>query len=49
MLSNLKGVEASAKEVVTSARPYLDNIYVLGGNGVIVDNVLYNLGINIIR
>ena len=49
VLSNLKGVESSAKEVVTSARPYLDNIYVLGGNGVIVDNVLYNLGINIIR
>ncbi len=49
VLSNLNSAEPDVKELMTSVRPNLQNIYVLGSRAIISDSVLYNLGINIIR
>ena len=49
VLSNLRRAEADVKNIITSNRPYLKNIYVLGSNALIGDNVLYDLSINFIR
>ncbi|MDI9216987.1 cell wall-binding repeat-containing protein [Clostridium tertium] len=49
VLSNLNSAEPDVKELMTSVRPNLQNIYVLGSRAIISDSVLYNLGINIIK
>lgn len=49
VLSNLNSVEPDVKSLMSSVRPYLNNVYVLGSKAIISDSVLYNLGINIIR
>lgn len=49
VLSNLNSAEPDVKELMTSIRPNLDKVYVLGSRAIISDSVLYNLGINIIR
>lgn len=49
VLSNLNSVEPDVKSLMSSVRPYLNNVYVLGSKAIISDSVLYNLGVNIIR
>lgn len=49
LLSNLKVAESSSKSIMSSSRANLRNVYVLGSNKMITDNVLYNLGVNLIK
>lgn len=49
LLSNIRQVEGSVKNTLSSIRSGLNNVYVLGSNVVISDNILYGLGINSIR
>lgn len=49
LLSNLKVAEASSKSIMSSSRVNLKNVYVLGSNKMITDNVLYDLGVNLIK
>lgn len=49
VLSNVNYVEKEVKDVLTSSRGSIQNLYVLGGNVAVSDNVLYNLGIKFIR
>ena len=49
LLSNLKVAEASSKSIMSSSKINLKNVYVLGSNKMITDNVLYDLGVNLIK
>lgn len=49
LLSNIRQVEGTVRNILTEIRPNLKNIYVLGSNVVIADYILTGLGIDIIR
>ena len=49
LLSNLKVAESSSKSIISSSKVNLKNVYVLGSNKMITDNVLYDLGVNLIK
>lgn len=49
LLSNIRQVEWTVKNILSSIRPKLNNVYVLGSNVVISDNILFGLGIDSIR
>ncbi|MGG7058014.1 cell wall-binding repeat-containing protein [Clostridium tertium] len=49
LLSNIRQVEGTVKNIISEIKPSLNNVYVLGSNVVISDNILYGLGIDSIR
>lgn len=49
LLSNIRQSEWTVRNVITEIKPYLNNVYVLGSNVVISDNILFGLGIDVIR
>lgn len=49
LLSNIRQVEGTVRNILTEIRPQVNNIYVLGSNVVIADNILTGLGIDVIR
>lgn len=49
VLSNVNYAEQEVKDVVSSSRGSIQNLYVLGGNTIVTDNALYNLGVRLIR
>lgn len=49
VLSNVNYAEQEVKDVVSSSRGSIQNLYVLGGNTIVTDNALYNLGVGLIR
>lgn len=49
LLSNIRQSELTVRNVITEIKPYLNNVYVLGSNVVISDNILFGLGIDVIR
>lgn len=49
VLSNANYAEQEVKDVVSSSIGSIQNLYVLGGNTIITDNALYNLGVRSIR
>lgn len=49
LLSNIRQVEWTVKNILSSIRPELNNVYVLGSNVVISDSILFGLGIDSIR
>lgn len=48
LLSNIRQVEGTVRNILTEIRPQVNNIYVLGSNVVIADNILTGLGIDVI-
>lgn len=49
LLSNIRQVEGTVRNIISEIRPSLNNVYVLGSNVVISDSILYGLGIDSIR
>lgn len=49
LLSNIRQVEGTVRNILTEIRPNLKNVYVLGSNVVIADYILTGLGIDVIR
>ena len=49
LLSNIRQVEGTVRNIISDISPYLNRVYVLGSNVVISDNILYGLGIDSIR
>lgn len=49
LLSNTKQVEWSVRNIILSIKPSLNNVYTIGSNIVIPDNVILGLGIDTIR
>lgn len=49
VLSNSKYAEQEVKDIVSSSRGSIQNLYVLGGKTIVTDNALYDLGIRSIR
>lgn len=49
LLSNIRQVEGTVKNIISEIKPSLNNVHVLGSNVVISDNILYGLGIDSIR
>lgn len=49
LLSNIRQVEGTVRNILTEIRPQLNNVYVLGSNVVIADYILTGLGIDVIR
>ena len=49
LLSNIRQVEWTVRNIITSIKPELDNLYVIGSNVVISDDILFGLGIDVIR
>lgn len=49
LLSNIRQTEGAVRNIITEIKPHLNNVYVIGSNVVISDNILFGLGIDIIR
>lgn len=49
VLSNSKYAEQEVKDILSSSRGSIQNLYVLGGKTIVTDDALYNLGIRSIR
>lgn len=49
VLSAPNSVDKNVKELITSIRPNINNLYVIGGNTVVSDNVLYQISVNYIK